>query len=437
MASISTESSSGRRAIQFVSSDGSRKSIRLGKVPKKFAEHFKTRIEHLMAASETGSPFDRELSRWISDLSDAMHDKLARTGLVPGRSRATLRAFVDDYISMRQSTDAKPATIVVWGHTRRNLIEHFGTDKPLREITAGDAEEWRLSLVGQGLAESTIRKRCSFAKQFFNHAVKKAVIDRNPFADLKSAAKSNPDRFHFVHRETMDRVLQACPDAEWRLIVSLARFGGLRCPSEIFPLRWSDIDWQAGRIRVTSPKTEHHEGKESRDIPLFPELIEPLKAVQDENPESKFVISRYQGHANLGTSFKRIIRRAGSEPWPKVFQNLRSTRQTELEEDFPSHVVCAWMGNSEAIAKKHYLQVTDEHFEKASGAESGAPLVQNPVQHSTALIRTGSRQLPELSAEQVVMRAGASRYQTMQNSSVEDRGLEPLTFWLPAKRSPS
>jgi hypothetical protein len=29
------------------------------------------------------------------------------------------------------------------------------------------------------------------------------------------------------------------------------------------------------------------------------------------------------------------------------------------------HVVCAWIGNSQAVAAKHYLQTTDEHFEKA------------------------------------------------------------------------
>ncbi|MFO1019389.1 MAG: hypothetical protein U0903_01625 [Planctomycetales bacterium] len=43
-----------------------------------------------------------------------------------------------------------------------------------------------------------------------------------------------------------------------------------------------------------------------------------------------------------------------------------ATRQTELTERFPSHVVCAWLGNSQAIATKHYLHVTDEHFERAA-----------------------------------------------------------------------
>ena len=53
---------------------------------------------------------------------------------------------------------------------------------------------------------------------------------------------------------------------------------------------------------------------------------------------------------------------AGLQRWPKLFQNLRSTRETELAEDFPMHVVCPWIGNSQPIAAKHYLQVTDDHF---------------------------------------------------------------------------
>ena len=29
------------------------------------------------------------------------------------------------------------------------------------------------------------------------------------------------------------------------------------------------------------------------------------------------------------------------------------------------YVVCEWIGNSQPIAAKHYLQVTDEHFQEA------------------------------------------------------------------------
>ena len=50
-------------------------------------------------------------------------------------------------------------------------------------------------------------------------------------------------------------------------------------------LRWQDIDWEAGRIVVQSPKTEHHPGKASRTIPLFPELRPILAEAFDLAPE--------------------------------------------------------------------------------------------------------------------------------------------------------
>jgi hypothetical protein len=87
---------------------------------------------------------------------------------------------------------------------------------------------------------------------------------------------------------------------------------------------------------------------------------------------------------NLRTQLEQIIRKAGLEPWPKLWQNLRSTRETELAETTPLHVVCAWIGNSRAVAAKHYLQIRDEDFDRAAdvphvagprmggGAKSGA-----------------------------------------------------------------
>lgn len=47
---------------------------------------------------------------------------------------------------------------------------------------------------------------------------------------------------------------------------------------------------------------------------------------------------------NLGTQLKRIVERAGLQPWPKIFHNLRASRQTELCNVHPTHVVCEWIG---------------------------------------------------------------------------------------------
>ena len=338
MASISRDRN-GRRDIRFVRSDGTRPKIRLGKVTQKQAEAVKVHVERLVASTITGHVVDDETARWVAALDGVLAGRLAAVGLIPRGDQVTLHGFLDKYFSTR--VDVKSATLTVWGHTRRNLIEFFGEDRTLKSINRGDAEEWRLSLVSAGLAESTIRKRCGFAKQFLTSAVKHELIPANLFEDLKSGSVTNPSRYYFVTREEADRVLDACPDAEWRLLFALSRYGGLRCPSEHLAVRWGDVNWDRNRMTVRSPKTEHHPGGESRVIPLFPELRPHLEQCFDEaEPGEEFVIRRYRRrNSNPRTLMAKIIRRAGLKPWPKLFQNLRSTRETELADQFPIQVV--------------------------------------------------------------------------------------------------
>ena len=85
----------------------------------------------------------------------------------------------------------------------------------------------------------------------------------------------------------------------------------------------------------------------------------------DESAEWVIPMLAGQPSKNLGTTFKKIIRHAGVEVWPKPFQNLRSSRQTELEQDYPTYVVCRWLGNTPSVALKHYLTVTNDHYQKA------------------------------------------------------------------------
>ena len=58
--------------------------------------------------------------------------------------------------------------------------------------------------------------------------------------------------------------------------------------------------------------------------------------------------------------------KAGLKPWPKLFQNLRATRATELAAEFPAHVAAEWLGQSTMVAQNHCWRVTDADFEKAA-----------------------------------------------------------------------
>ncbi|HEX4128506.1 MAG TPA: site-specific integrase [Pirellulales bacterium] len=367
MASLSLDKNGTRRLV-FTVDGQARKTIRLGRMAPRDAERLKSKVQRLVTAVRTGSPPDEETALWASKLPDTMHAKLADCGLLPPRKQATLQQFLSDYIEQRRK-DLKPSTLMQLEQARRRLVELFGAAYKLRDLAAGDGHRFRAYLLSLCMAENTARRLCGRAKQFFKEAHRRGLGDQNPFTEVVSAVKgSHSDRARFITRQEAEKVLDACPGAEWRLLFALSRFGGLRCPSEHLMLRWGDIDWAGNRIRVPSPKTEHHEGRGSRLIPIFPELLPHLEeAFEQAAAGTEYVITRYRGHkANLRTQLTRIIQKAGLEPWPKLFQNLRSTRETELAEDFPIHVVCAWIGNTEAVARKHYLQVTDEHFERAA-----------------------------------------------------------------------
>ncbi len=365
---------SGCKRILFVAGDGSRKTIRLGKTSVKHAESFKVRLEAMITSRRDGT-IDPGTALWLSDLSDETHAKLAAAGLVEQRASAMLGAFLDGYLGNR--TDLKPNSRLVYGHTRRTLLEFFGLDKPLSEITEDDAAAWRAYLSEQGLSPSTVNKRSANAKVFFHVAVKRKLIASNPFIELESKSIANKARQYFIERKDAEKILAACPDAQWRLIFALCRYAGLRCPSEVLALQWGDVNWEQGRILIHSCKTERHEGRESRVIPIFPEILGPLQEVFDAaEPGTTWAVTRYRrANQNLRTELQRILKRAGLKPWPRLFQNLRSSRETELASEFPLHVATAWIGNTARIAERHYLQVPDNFYERA--------LAQNAAQQTT------------------------------------------------------
>ena len=368
--------------------DGRRKTIRLGKVSQKQAESVRGHVENLVAATLTGAAPPDETSRWVAALPDLLRNRLAKAGLVSAAEpepvpepepKLLLGAFLDGY--MKAHIGVKDSTRIALGQAVRYLTEFFGADRSIDTITAGHADEWCKHLKGKlGLADNTVRRRSGAAKQLFKAAVRKCLLAENPFADLKSTVRGNPARQHKISRADAEKVLAACPDAEWRLIFALCRYGGLRCPSEVLGLTWDDIHWAEGRFTVHSPKTERHPGKESRVVPLFPELLPYLReAFEQAKVGTVYAITRYRlPNQNLSTKLRRILHNAGLTPWPKLYQNLRSTRQTELvDEGWPVHKVCAWLGNSPAVALKHYLQPpTDEDYQKA--AQNPAQYVQEP-----------------------------------------------------------
>ena len=430
-----------RWQVQIYVNRYDRKTIRFGAVTEAVANDY-------AALADAIAEFRREhgnadlplrLSREVDRLPDTIRERFTKSGLVEPVKEWTLAEWLEHYADGRQ---VKPATKVNWSHTIRNLVEFFGEDKSLQTLTRGDAERFKDYLVSLDMAHATIAKRLQNARQFFHAAVSDRIIAENPFQGISHHSAPNKDRQYFITQEDALKLIEAAPNVDWRVMIALARFGGLRCPSEVLSLKWDGFDWEQSRFRVDSPKTEHHPNGAYRIVPLFAELrpfIEEAWELAEPGAEYVVASDEYRRAAkgsngwrncNLRTMLRKIIRRAGLQPWPKAWHNMRSSRETELLKRHPIQAVCAWIGNTPRIAMAHYAQTTEQDFQSAIGDDTqGASKSASVMGCKTLQTENENRKKP---GKNRVLQSIASPCKVVE---MGDTGFEPVTSTMSTWRS--
>lgn len=375
-----------RYRVQWYSHNGRKRHIVwLGpKASRKSANKIAEHIDHILQAQRLGLPLERDTELWLRRLPDDLAGRFAKGGLIELRHKTTLAAFLDAFIE--GEADKSPNTIIKYRRVQKQLVAYFGAERPLHAITPGDADQWQQALYGGKLSprgkcsDASVSIGTATAKKFFNVAARRGVVTSNPFAHLKRPDDSS-DRKEEVKLAIIDQVIDAAPDADWRLIIALSRYAGLRIPSEIADLRWSDVDWERNGIFFRTPKTAKS-GTKVKFIPIFPELRPYLEDARElAAPDERFMVRRHGLSSQaLRSQFEKIIKRAGVQQWNVLWNSLRSTRSTDLVEEFPDHVVAKWMGNSPRTLRKNYLQVKDAHWAKATGRSN---TIAKPVARAT------------------------------------------------------
>ena len=435
MASIGREGAKGeRKRITYRDAAGKQKTLRLGKCSEKAAQSALVGLERIIEAHRLGTTLHPDAVRWLESIGDDLHERVVRLGLgVEPRKGAGVVTLGELLERFEATAVVKAGTMTTYRHALAMLRDHFGAEMPLAEVTPSAADRWRRSLVDSGLAPATIAKRVRVAKAVFRKAVRWGMLPASPMDDLKAGSQANPDRSFYVDPGTIEAVLDACPDDEWRVIVALSRFAGLRCPSEVGLLRWGDVLWDRGRLTVRSPKTAGHEGHASRVVPIDPRLRPILERLFNAaKPGTEAVVPRLRDPStNLRTHLLRIIARAGVQPWPRAFHNLRASCATDWAERFPAHVAAGWLGHSPMIAATHYLQTRDAHFDLAAGLsgrgiKSGSSAATNPTTHMAAQDATGDQRESQTFADTPFVASGGIRCDSVENEKVTPRGFEPL-----------
>jgi len=350
-----------------------RPKIALGRIKKDDVLAIKTHIQRLLR-HKMGAELSPLTQEWLVGIPDFLRRRLEKLDLIKSQNKGksyTVKSWCEEYIKMRKNDKKTKDDTIRKMENVSNRLSLFFKGIPIEKVNPLEAKNFRAFLTGTvKLAENTTRKHIAISRQFFNAAIENRIISENPFKGQPVTIRANKTRFFYVTSEIAQKVLNTCPDAEWRLIFGLTRFGGLRCPSEVLRLKWQDIDFEKDQFTVHASKTEHHADGGIRTVPMFPELKPLFQDVFDQAKSGTiYCITRYRDKTvNLRTQLTRIINRAGLEPWPKLFQNCRSTRETELFKLTGGNIkaVCEWIGNSPAVAMQHYAQITEADMKQAA-----------------------------------------------------------------------
>ena len=217
----------------------------------------------------------------------------------------------------------------------------------------------------EGYAPATRAGYVKTVKTAFNWAVQKGLLPDNPFKGIKAGSQVNRSRLEYITPKESEKILEAClysncPN-EWRALFALARFQGFRTPSEQRELHWRDVDFEKGMLTFYAPKTDSW-----RTMPILPDTTPILKELFDErNPKKDDFVFQCVSVRNPRTTYEKIIKRAGVERYPRLFQNLRASAASDIANKYGSPAESAWVGHTEKIATAHYIKVTPDIVARA------------------------------------------------------------------------
>jgi len=338
---------------------------------RKTAERFKEMVETLVYYRKNGTHVpDKAVANWLAAAPNELQAKLAKVGLINVTKSKTCQELWDACLKHKK-TAVKESSMKMYLHCQEHFFNQFSPTELIEKITAEGLLEWKAAMLSSGHAVNSVAKYVQTTKMVFDWAVDQDWLTKSPGKNVPNGKMVNRDKDRMISMEEYAKLLEACPNQEWRTIIALARIGGLRCPSELQRLRWADVNWPENRFLVRSPKTERHVKHRERVVPLFAELRRVLEqhfcslGAADENG---FVIQSFQETTwQLKHGFDKIAVEAGLGEIRKPFINMRKTRSNEVVRDFGEVKESLWIGHSTKVMRDHYFRLSDDDFLDAAG----------------------------------------------------------------------
>lgn len=218
----------------------------------------------------------------------ALWRKIGEVKILAPEERATFQDAAERYVHHVEHV-LKCRASTVQGYqimVRRHLAPHFRTTA-IDRITPDDMAAYIAIRSRAGLAVKTITNHLNFAHGVFQFAVKRGWASGNPVtvADRPRAEQADPD-IHFLAGEELQALLRAAQREDTlgptdHALYMTAAMTGLR-QGELAALRWRDVDWPVGVVRVRRNYSRGHWGtpksrRSSRAVPMADRVAAELE----------------------------------------------------------------------------------------------------------------------------------------------------------------
>jgi integrase len=212
---------------------------------------------------------------------------------LPGRIRFDFLA--EYYLRADFGADAvRPKSVNTISHVeqivRAYLIPRFG-DEIAEDIKPLDIQRWLKSLHdSNSLAWTTISKMRGVMRRIYKIGILHEHVAKNPVLCVETRSKTDYKPIVITPLQTL-AILKSLPSPLHFALVLTCAATALRA-SEMLALRWSDVMWNEGRIRVSKRWAKGKDGETKTGasdgyVPLHPILAAHLRSWREQSPYSK------------------------------------------------------------------------------------------------------------------------------------------------------
>jgi integrase len=253
------------------------------------------------------------------------------------------------------------------------IVEYFGDETPLEEITVLSVRKYRDHRLAQGVANGTVNIEVSTLSGIFRVQLEKRTLEFNPCSMVSRLPETQRDEY--ISWDQFQKMLEV---AGWlKPIITTLYYTGMR-PSEVFELDWKEVDFS--RRMIVLPPTRTKEGKNlnqkilrDKRVPMHQVVHDLLWAMRHEGGENVVKLSGLV-FTHKGRTITRGTKRKG---WAHIVKStgLEGVQMRDLRHTFKTNLAFsgvdrtirnAIVGHATRLPVEDlYIHITDEKLLEA------------------------------------------------------------------------